>query len=42
MDTIATNYNPEANELITTLVVIDKLDNTNNGVDMTLDVEWIQ
>ena len=30
------------NELITTLVVIDKLDNTNNGVDMTLEVERIQ
>ena len=30
------------NELITTLGISDELNITNNGVDMTLDVEWLQ
>tara|TARA_B110000967_G_scaffold75254_1_gene77894 strand:- start:1007 stop:1576 length:570 start_codon:yes stop_codon:yes gene_type:complete len=30
------------NELITTLSISDDLNITNNGVDMTLDVEWLQ
>ena len=30
------------NELITTLNISDELNITNNGVDMKLDIEWIQ
>ena len=30
------------NELITTLSISDELNITNNGLDMTLDIEWLQ